>query len=144
MRRPLGSYLAQFALWTAAGVAVQVVLGVSWGSPAGVFDPAALADATLVGGYVAVGSLAASAIPRSRLPTPARDVVGVLVATALLTLSAATLFGTAPQTVNGTLSLAAGLGTFVVVAYTLGWVVDGVVRRGVVEREGVVTFDGPR
>ncbi|WP_277553914.1 hypothetical protein [Halobaculum limi] len=138
-RRPPGSYLAQFALWTAAGVAVQVVLGVSWGSPAGVFDPAALANATLAGGCVAAGGLAVSP-----LTVYGRDIVGVLVGTTLLTVLSTTAFGADASTVNETLSLAGGYGVFVVVAYTLGWVVDGVVRRGVVEREGVVTFDGPR
>lgn len=139
MTRSVGSLLGQFALWTAGALAVQVVLGVSWGSVGSVFGPAALADAALVGACVAGGGLAVSP-----LSAYGRDIVGVLVGTALLTVLSTTVFGADASTVNEILSLSGGYGVFVALAYTVGWVADGVVRRGVVVEDGAVTFDGPR
>ncbi|MFC7136249.1 hypothetical protein ACFQRB_06130 [Halobaculum litoreum] len=103
------------------------------------FAPAALADAVLVAGCVAAGGLVASG-----LTVYGRGVVGVLVGTLLLTLLSATAFGARVTTVNGAVSLAGGYAVFVTFAYTLGWLVDGVVRRGVVVEDGAATFDGPR
>jgi len=122
-----------------AAVAVQVVLGVSWGSPAGVFDPERVADAALAGACVAVGALTASA-----LSVRGRDALGVFAWTILVTAASTVLFGTDPDGVNGTLSLAAGYGVFVAMAYTLGWLADGVFRRGVVVNDGAVRFDALR
>ncbi|MFC6787351.1 hypothetical protein ACFQFH_16200 [Halobaculum halobium] len=139
MTRTLPSVIGQFALWTAGAVGVQLILGVSWGSPESVFDPAALADAALVGACVAAGGVAASV-----LSVYGRDIVGVLVATALLTALSTAAFGADVATVNGLLSLAGGYGVFVALAYTVGWAVDGVLRRGVVVEDGAATFAGPR
>lgn len=139
MTRSPRSLIAQFALWTAGAVGVQLVLGVSWGPTGGVFDPAALADAALVGACVAAGALAVS--PAS---VYGRDVVGVLVGTALLTLLSTTAFGADASTANEFLSLAAGYGVFVALAYTVGWALDGVARRGVVVEDGAATFAGDR
>ncbi|QZP36988.1 hypothetical protein [Halobaculum magnesiiphilum] len=131
--------IAQFALWTAGAVGVQLVLGVSWGSPASALDPAALADAALVGACVAVGALAVSP-----LSMYGRDIVGVFVGTVLLTLLSTTAFGADASTVDQFLSLAGGYGVFVALAYTVGWALDGVVRRGVIVEDGAATFAGPR
>jgi hypothetical protein len=139
MTRTVGSLLGQFGLWTAGTLAVQVILGVSWGSAGSAFDPAALVDAALVGACVAVGALSVSP-----LSVYGRDIVGVLVGTALLTVLSTTVFGADPSTVNEALSLSGGYGVFVALAYTVGWIADGVVRRGVVVEDGAVTFDGPR
>lgn len=139
MTRSPRSLLVQFALWTAGAVAIQVVLRVSWGSAGSVFDPAALADAVLVGACVAVGALAVSP-----LSVYGRDIVGVIVGTALLTVLSTTAFGADAATVNELLSLAGGYGVFVALAYTVGWAADGVLRRGVVVEDGAATFEGPR
>ncbi|UIP00530.1 hypothetical protein Hbl1158_03985 [Halobaculum sp. CBA1158] len=139
MRRHPVSVLVQVALWTATAVGVQVILGVSWGDPTAVFTPGALARSALLGGCVAGGGLLAAA-----LPVRGREVVGALAATLLVTLLATTLFGASVAGPNGALSLVAGYGTFVAMAYAAGWAVDGVVRRGVVVEDGVATFDGPR
>ncbi|GAA0211784.1 hypothetical protein [Halobaculum roseum] len=139
MTRSPRSLIAQFALWTAGAVGVQLVLGVSWGSPASALDPPALADAALVGTCVAAGALAASP-----LSVYGRDIVGVLVGIALLTLLSTAAFGADASTVNEVVSLAGGYGVFVALAYTVGWALDGVVRRGVVVEDGAATFAGDR
>ncbi|QZY00366.1 hypothetical protein [Halobaculum rubrum] len=139
MTRSPRSLLGQFVLWTAGAVGVQLVLGVSWGASGSVFDPAALADAAVVGACVAAGGVAASP-----LSVRGRDVVGVLVTTALLTALATTAFGADATTANDLASLVAGYGVFVALAYTVGWTVDGVLRRGVVIDDGAVTFAGDR
>ncbi|MXR42550.1 hypothetical protein GRX01_14540 [Halobaculum sp. WSA2] len=139
MTRAPRSLLGQFVLWTAGAVGVQLVLGVSWGAPESVFDPAALADAALVGACVAAGGVAASS-----LSVYGRDIVGVLVATGLLTALSTAAFGAGAATTNELISLVAGYAVFVALAYTAGWALDGVLRRGVVVEDGAATFAGDR